>query len=144
VRIALLVAALNDLDILSADIQNAYLNAPTKEKIYTIAGPEFETDNVGKPFLIVRTLYGLRSSGACFREHLASTLRDIGFQSCKADPDVWMRANTKTNGDKYWEYVLCFVNDILAISHAPKFIMDGLSSMYTLKPDSVKEPDAYL
>jgi hypothetical protein len=40
--------------------------------------------------------------------------------------------------------VLCYVDDILAISHAPKFIMDGLSSMYTLKPDSVKEPHAYL
>jgi hypothetical protein len=74
VRIALLVAALNDLDILSADIQNAYLNAPTKEKIYTIAGPEFGADNIGRPVLIVRALYGLRSSGARFREHLASTL----------------------------------------------------------------------
>jgi hypothetical protein len=57
-RIALLIAALNDLDIVSADIQNAYLNAPTKEKIYTIAGPEFGADNVGRPVLIVRALYG--------------------------------------------------------------------------------------
>jgi hypothetical protein len=30
VRIALMVAALNDLDILSADIGNAYLNAETR------------------------------------------------------------------------------------------------------------------
>jgi len=33
VRIMLLVAALNDLDILGADIQNAYLQAETKEKV---------------------------------------------------------------------------------------------------------------
>ena len=33
VRIAFLAAALNDLDILAADVQNAYLNAPTKEKL---------------------------------------------------------------------------------------------------------------
>jgi hypothetical protein len=59
VRIALLVAALNDLDILSADIQNAYLNALTKEKIYMIAGQEFRVENVGRPVLIVRALYGL-------------------------------------------------------------------------------------
>jgi len=32
IRIAFLVAALNDLDILAADVQNAYLNAPTKER----------------------------------------------------------------------------------------------------------------
>ena len=41
VRIAFLVAALNDLDILACDIQNAYLTADCREKIYTIAGPEF-------------------------------------------------------------------------------------------------------
>jgi hypothetical protein len=34
VHLAFLIAALNDLEILSADVQNAYLNAPTKEKIY--------------------------------------------------------------------------------------------------------------
>ena len=33
VRICLLIAALNDLDVLSADIQNAYLTAPNKEKV---------------------------------------------------------------------------------------------------------------
>jgi hypothetical protein len=41
VHLAFLIAALNDLEILSADIQNAYLNAPTKERIYTIVGQEF-------------------------------------------------------------------------------------------------------
>ena len=33
VRIAFLVAALNDLDVFACDIGNAYLNAPCKEKI---------------------------------------------------------------------------------------------------------------
>ena len=33
IRICLLIAALNDLDVLSADIQNAYLTAPNKEKV---------------------------------------------------------------------------------------------------------------
>jgi hypothetical protein len=41
VRIALTLAALNDLQILSADIQGAYLNAPCREKIYVRCGPEF-------------------------------------------------------------------------------------------------------
>jgi hypothetical protein len=34
-HVAFLIAALNDLEILSADVQNAYLNAPIKERIYT-------------------------------------------------------------------------------------------------------------
>ena len=84
VRIAFTIAALNGLDVLAADVQNAYLNAPTKERCYTIAGPEFGPDNVGRPVLIVRALYGLRSSGARWRDHLASTLRDAGLK------DAWL------------------------------------------------------
>jgi Reverse transcriptase (RNA-dependent DNA polymerase) len=79
VRLALTLASLNGLSVLSADVQNAYLNAPTKEKCYMIAGPEFGPTNEGQPVLIVRALYGLRSSGARWRDHLASTIRTMGF-----------------------------------------------------------------
>ena len=41
IRIGLLIAALNDLEVFSADIQNAYLTSPCEEKIWTILGPEF-------------------------------------------------------------------------------------------------------
>ena len=41
VRIALTLAALNDLNVMTADLQNAYLNADCGEKIWTICGPEF-------------------------------------------------------------------------------------------------------
>ena len=43
-RIALTVAALNGLYLLDCDIQNAYLNAKCREKIWTIAGPEFGSE----------------------------------------------------------------------------------------------------
>jgi len=144
VRLAFLVAALNDLDILSADVQNAYLNAPTKEKVYTTAGLEFGQENQGRPAIIVRALYGLKSSGARWRDHMAATLRGLNFKNCLADPDVWMKPRVKPNGDKYWEYVLVYVDDVLVISHDPKNTMDELGKAYTLKAGSVKEPDAYL
>ena len=38
VRIAFLIAALNDLEICAADVGNAYLNAPTREKLWIVAG----------------------------------------------------------------------------------------------------------
>ena len=44
VRIILMIAALNGLEISSCDIQNAYLTAPCREKIYFIAGPELGSD----------------------------------------------------------------------------------------------------
>jgi hypothetical protein len=47
VRIALTLAALNDLEVKTADIQNAYLTAPVMEKIWCVLGPEFGA-NAGK------------------------------------------------------------------------------------------------
>ena len=44
VRICLTIAALNGLDILTADIENAYLTAPCREKCWLRAGPEFISD----------------------------------------------------------------------------------------------------
>jgi hypothetical protein len=39
VCIALLIAALNDLEVAGGDVQGAYLNAPCREKVNTICGP---------------------------------------------------------------------------------------------------------
>jgi len=74
IRIAFLIAALNDLDILAADVQNAYLNASTKEKVWTKAGLEFGALNMGRPLKIVRALYRLKKSGARWRDHMAAML----------------------------------------------------------------------
>jgi hypothetical protein len=143
VRIFFLLAALNDVEILSCDIQNAYLTAQTKEKLWTRVDAAFGADK-GRPAKIVRALYGLKASGACFRAHLANTLRIMGFVSSKADPDVWMRASVKPDGTKYYEYVLCYVDDVLASSMNPGHIMDTLSDTFVLKAGTVKEPDLYL
>ena len=91
VRIILtLLAALNGLDVLSSDIHNAYLTAPTKENIWTTCGVEFGGEDSGKRAVIVRALYGMRGSGAAFRNHLAKLMSNLGFHLCNADPDVWM------------------------------------------------------
>jgi hypothetical protein len=75
VRLFFLLAALNNLKVLSADIQNAYLTAPIKEKYWYRTGLEFGS-NQGRPAKIVRALYGLPSAGFRFRSHLASKLRE--------------------------------------------------------------------
>ena len=76
-RLFFLVAALNDLDVLSADIQNAYLTAPIREKYYIKCGPEFGS-NEGKVALVIRALYGLGVAGASFRAYLGKKLRLLG------------------------------------------------------------------
>lgn len=143
VRIALLFAALNDLSILSCDIGNAYLNAPCKEKIWFVAGNEFGS-KVGLPVKLVRALYGLKLSGASWRNTLAMTIMDMGFAPTKADPDVWRRKASKPNGFLYYELLLVYVDDILCVSHDPKPIIDQIDNHYKVKPDSVGEPKIYL
>ena len=72
VRVALLVAALNDLNVMSADIKNAYLSSLCDEKVWTVLGPEFGSEREGKHAKIVQSLYGLKSAGASYRHYLAA------------------------------------------------------------------------
>jgi len=96
--IAFLITTLNELEINSIDIGNAYLNAPAREKVYTTAGPEFGPDKVGRPVIIERALYGLKTSGAAWHSQLTETLRSMDFALSLADPDVWLRPASKENG----------------------------------------------
>ena len=65
VHIALLMAALNDLNVKVGDVLNTYITAPITEKVWTVLGPEFGTD-AGKSAIIVHALYELKSAGAAF------------------------------------------------------------------------------
>ena len=76
-RICLLIAALNDLDIVCGDIQNAYLTAPNQERCWLWAGPKFGSDQ-GKPYIVVRALYGSKVAGVSFRAFLAGKLDSMG------------------------------------------------------------------
>ncbi len=144
VRLAFLIAALNDLNILSADIGNAYLNAPTKEKVHTTCGLEFGHNYVGCIAVITRALYGLKSSGAAWRNMFAGTLQDLQYKSSLADPDVWLRPAVKPNGEHYYEYIFVYVDDILVLSLHPKQTMTTLAKSYRLKDNSVAKLTVYL
>jgi hypothetical protein len=143
VRIAFLIAALNDLDVLAADVGNAYINAECAEKVHTTAGLEFGPEHKGTILQIVRALYGLKSSGKSWHQHLSKSMLSLGFLPCKADGDVWMRKATKPDGFRYWEYVLCYVDDILTVSHDPQSIMKQIKAIYRLK-DGIAPPEVYL
>jgi Reverse transcriptase (RNA-dependent DNA polymerase) len=93
IRIAFLIAGLNNLDVLAGDVTNAYLNAPCREKIWFEGKLETGSD-AGKVLVLARALYGLKSSGAAWRANLAGTLRDLGYTSTQADPDVWIKMMT--------------------------------------------------
>ena len=144
VRLALTIAALNDLEVKAGDIMNAYVTAPVTEKIWTTLGPEWG-ENAGKKAIIVRALYGLKSSGAAFRSHLAACMRHCGYVSSKADPDLWMKPMTDpSNGKKYYSYVLCYVDDVLVIHHDAMSVLKKIDKYLKMKPSSMGDPNIYL
>ena len=98
-RLLIFLAELNNFELWSTDIGNAYLEATTNERVYIIAGLEFD-DRQGHTLIIFKALYGLRSSGLRWHERFADCLRAMGFSPCIAEPDIWMR---KVDG--IWEYI---------------------------------------
>ena len=54
-RMAFLMAAMNDLKVMAADVGNAFLCGRTKEKVHIVAGPEFGKD-AGKHMIIEKGL----------------------------------------------------------------------------------------
>ncbi len=144
VRLAQTIASLNDLKVKVGDVLNAYITAPVKEKLWTNLGPEFEHD-AGKSAIIVHALYGLKSPGAAFQAHLASFMHQMGYRSCKADPDLWLKAVTRPEDNvPYYAYILCYVDDILCIHHDPLSVMNKINSYIPLKPSAVGNTDIYL
>ena len=72
-------------------------------------------------------------------------MSEMGFESCKADPDVWFRPGTRSDGTEYWQYALLYTDDILAIMEEPeKFLREELGARFTLKEKSIGPPSQYL
>ena len=126
-RLTLFLSELNQLELWSTDIGNAYLEAFTAEKVYIIAGPEY-ADLEGHILIISKALYGLRSSGARWHDKFADCMRDLGFYPCKAEPDIWMRRN----GNVY-EYVAVYVDDLAIGMKDPKEFITILEQKYKFK-----------
>ena len=145
VRIAFTYTAQNELDVCATDIRNAYLQAPSSCKDYVICGPKFGLENVGRVALIHRALYGSKSARRDFRNHLRGCMWHIGFKSCPADPDVWMRPAKHSDGHEYYEYVLLYTDDTMVISeNAEPVLRNELGKYFELKEESIGPPKLYM
>jgi Reverse transcriptase (RNA-dependent DNA polymerase) len=130
-RLIVFLAELSGLELWGADVGNAYHEAKTKEKVYIVAGPEFEMME-GHTLLIDKALHDLRSSGLCWHQRFADVLRDIGFTPSKAEADIWMR-----EGDGVYEYNAVYVDDLLISARNPEDIVQTLQENHGFKLKSV-------
>ena len=78
IRLGLLLASFNYLDICYVDIGNAYLNYDCREKVCCASGPELNVDQ-GLVIVVVRDMYGLKSEGEAWRAMLNRVIKN-GFQ----------------------------------------------------------------
>jgi hypothetical protein len=137
-QLIVFVAELNGLDLWAADVGNAYLEAYTKEKVYIVAGPEFEKLE-GHTLLFEKALYGLRSSGARWHDRLADALRDIGFLPCYAEPDLWIR-----HQGTHYEYIGVYVDDLAIASNNCIDLLKTLKEKFDFKFKGVVPMKYYL
>jgi hypothetical protein len=82
--------------------------------------------------IVKKALYGLKSSGAAWRALFSNSLTEMNFRNSYADPDLYIRPAT-FKGEKYYEMILVYVDNILCISKDTKSIMDHLATIYQLK-----------
>ena len=88
---------MNYLKALASDIHNEYLTKNLWEKIWTVVGPWFGYEQV-KVMLVVKSLYGMKLSGATFRDILSEQLHDLGYRTSLADPYVYTRPSFQLGG----------------------------------------------
>ena len=122
---------------------NTYVTAPCSEKIWTVLGKEFGADQ-GKKDIIVRALYGLKSYDVAFHAHLADCMRSIGYTTCRGDNDLWMKPDIGPDGDGYFSYIICYVDDVLVVHHDAMTTLINIDKYFKLKPSSIGDPDIYI
>ena len=82
-----------------------------------------------------RALYVIKSAGAAFRSNLAKYMESLGYESCKADPNLWFKAEIRPEGAvKYYSCLLCYFDDILYIHHNGDAMLEWLCKSFPLKP----------
>jgi hypothetical protein len=140
----LLLVALHDLKMFAADIYNECLTRTCTDKRYTILGEEFSHNRNKKKSIVVRALYGRKSAGAPFRNHLVGFLVNLGFTWSSGGPDVWFWSAQTRNYREHYEYLLVYTYDIMAIGLIQMIILMKLNKYFKHKPYSIHPTENYL
>ena len=72
-------------------------------------------------------------------------MEHLGWKSCKADQDVWYKPEVHPDdGCEYMAYALLYSDDALIIHHDALTAIKEINKYFTMKPDSIGDPDFYL
>ena len=128
-RMVVFLPQLNNLEIWGADVNNAYPEAYTDEKLCIIAGPELN-ELQGHFLTMVKALYGTHSGGARWHDRLFDILQELSFKPSQVDHDVWTRPEP---GGTCYEYLAVYVDDLAIAAKDPQAFYNELKKRYNLK-----------
>ena len=131
IRIVLALSALEDLDLRSIDISNAYTNGILEEEVYMQQPEGFHFGQPGDVLRLRKALYGLKQAGRVWNKTLHATLRDLGFIRLKSDASLYLYRRDATR-----IIMPVFIDDItIASTSAAETdrIVQQLSSYYKLR-----------
>ena len=128
-RMVVFLSQLDNLEIWGADVNNAYPEAYTDEKLSIIAGPEFK-DLQGHFLIMVKALYETHSGGARWHDRLFDILQELSFKPSQVDHDVWTRPEP---GGTCYEYIAVYVDDLAIAAKDPQAFCSELKKRYDLK-----------
>jgi hypothetical protein len=137
VLLLFLIAQHQKLSLMTCDVSNAFPTAPTEEKVWCVAGPEFGKKE-GSTIEIQRAMYGLAGSARAFADFLADCIRRLGFTPSRADPDLWIK---KT--EYGYDYIATHVDDLIVVSKGPQEYISLIEQEFALR-NIESEPSYYL
>jgi hypothetical protein len=72
-------------------------------------------------------------------------MRQLGYVSCLANPDVWLQPETRPDdGFKYYSYILLYVDNILVINHNAMALIQEINKFFKMKSGPIGDPDIYV
>lgn len=126
-RVLLSVAAYRKWKVFQLDVNTAFLHGDIDAEVY-MQQPEGYEQGSGMVCKLTRCLYGLKQAPRAWYAKLTDYLRELGFEACTADPNLW---TATVHGIKV--YITIVVDDTLITSSDEKVsrsIIDAILSRF--------------
>jgi hypothetical protein len=129
-RILLTIAATQDLEILQAELEGAYLNGNLDVGIY-MDYPEVVKPKKGcDGLLLKKSLYGLKQSGRTWWIEMGTKLAKLGFKRLESDWGLYTKPRSQKDG---LIIILVYVDDFIIAGDSKREINDLLQAEVILE-----------